>query len=832
VLATYGAAALIIVASALVGRAFLGILGRRDTAWLAPSVGLAIIVVTASICTRIHFGAENSGAIPERSELALIALVALVTGSLVYCAYERFGFVNRESVLAAAPVIALTTLMASLPFIASGHIGIPGIGVNNDLAAHLIWADWLQEQLGPAPTGIAIGYPVGPHGLAATLAEGLRTEPLYTFLGLLVAIPVITGITSLHLFGRLPAGRRTVAAALVALPYLAASTLGIAGFKELLAGLWLLTFVFILRTIAREGRGRVALIGALAVLCAGIVASYSYPGLAWPGAAGAAWAIGEVVLARREGRMDDLRWGLRRALPLLGLMAAAFVVVLITELPRIKDFIDAGVADTVIDTDSKLRYPVPAPEAFGIWPSGEFLLGAGEFGLAAWPLFGLIGLIGFGYAGLWWVRRRDLALPMGVAGAAFVYLGTVITAGRYVEAKALAVPAALVMAFILGALLLPEARRARAAETELPPEASEQERRRAEREARRRTEPRGAPFGLRTGFAIVFIALAGYSSFLALRDAVVAPDDRFAELRALRDEVAGSSVLALTSDRYTDYYLRGAEVRSPAKNAEQRIEERPGKEFRLPVDFDSAFARDLDNFDYVVTTDAEYQSGAPPNWEEVTRTDSYVLWKRNGITPYVGVIAEASRPGRIFRCKRPKFRELLRRDGVAITWPRPVIAKRGFWEPDQRISPGESATHTLDLPPGRWDLSFQYSSEIAPLEFRAGDLVVEMPPGVEGTVPFRPNEGPFWPVGEVVSDGSPVELRVEANELSGLQKLLGVDSPAVLGNVAATRLDDLGTRTFKDSCRLYLDHYYVGVPGALRASRESGGGDLDLEPTR
>ena len=82
----------------------------------------------------------------------------------------------------------------------------------------------------------------------------------------------------------------------------------------------------------------------------------------------------------------------------------------------------------------------------------------------------------------------------------------------------------------------------------------------------------------------------------------------------------------MTSDRYTDYYLRGAEVRSPAKNAEQRIEERRGKEFRLPVDFDSAYARDLDDFDYVVTTDAEYQSGAPPNFEEVQRTDSYVLW--------------------------------------------------------------------------------------------------------------------------------------------------------------------------------------------------------------
>ena len=87
--------------------------------------------------------------------------------------------------------------------------------------------------------------------------------------------------------------------------------------------------------------------------------------------------------------------------------------------------------------------------------------------------------------------------------------------------------------------------------------------------------------------AVPFIALAAYSSFLALRDAVIAPSDRFDELEAFRDETAGKPVLDLTSDRYFDYYLRGAEVRSPAKNAEDKFEGRKGKDARLPVDFDS-----------------------------------------------------------------------------------------------------------------------------------------------------------------------------------------------------------------------------------------------------
>jgi MFS family permease len=737
-------------------------------------------------------------------------------------------------------VVALTLLFASLPFIASGHLGVPGIGVNNDMAAHLIWADWLQDPTGIAPTGIQIGYPLGPHGLAATLSDALGTEPLYAFLGLLLAIPVITGLTSLNLFHELSGPKRAVAATLVALPYLAASTLGIAGFKELLTGLFLLSFVLILRTISRESEGRGALIVALGVLTAAIVASYSYPGLVWPAAAFGLWALGELILARREDRLDAIWAGLRRLAPLLALAAVALLALAIAELPRIKDFYDAGIADTVIDTNSKLRFPLAAPEALGVWPSGEFLLGRSELGLGSWQLFAAIGLIAFGFAAVWWLRLADLALPAGVAGAAVIYLGTLARAGLYVQAKALAVPAALIMAFIVGALLLKEKRepagrkrgtRSGAGESAAPspPADDAAERRRRRREQERGGRPR---LTLRTAIAIPFIALAAYSSFLALRDAVVAPDDRFQELKRLRETVAGSSVLALTSDRYTDYYLRGAEVLSPAKNAEQQIGGRRGKEFRLPVDFDSAYARDLDLFDYVITTDAEYQSGAPPNFEEVDRTESYVLWKRNGVTPFIGVLAEASRPGRVFRCKNAKLARLLSRTGVAITWPRPVIAKRGFWEPDNLLAPGQSATQSLKLPPGDWDLSFQYSSESAPLEVTAGGLSAEMPPGVEGAIPFRPNEGPFWPVGEVSSDGGPVEITVRAKELSALQRALGADSPAVIGNIAATRLDEIGNRTLAASCGLYLDHYYLGAPGALQASKESGSDALPLQPTR
>ena len=262
-LATYGAAALIIVASLLVGRAFLQVLGRRETWWLETSVGLAVLITVCSVCARVHFGAEGTGLDPRARRAGADRLRG--ADRRVDRDHRASASSTATSFLMALPVVALTLLMASLPFIASGHLGIPGIGINNDMAAHLIWADWVQEQLGLAPTGIAIGYPLGPHGMAAAISKALGTEPLYAFLGLLLAIPVITGLTALNLFRTLPPVKRTVAAALVALPYLAASTLGIASFKELLAGLLLLTFVLILRMITRESEGRFALVAALGV---------------------------------------------------------------------------------------------------------------------------------------------------------------------------------------------------------------------------------------------------------------------------------------------------------------------------------------------------------------------------------------------------------------------------------------------------------------------------------------------------------------------------------------------------------------------------------------
>ena len=802
-LATYASALIVVIASLYLGRAFFAILGRRDTLWFETAVGLALLIVVCSVAARA----------PGHATTALVASGVLVVGSFLYL---RFSFADTGSLLMGLPVVVLTILIGSIPFIASGHLGILGIGVQNDLASHLLWADYLQDPTGPVPTGVEIGYPLGPHGLADTLTLLLGSQPLYGFLGLILASLAVTGLTALNLLRELPPVRRTLGAVLIAVPFLAASSVSVAGFKELLVGAFLLCFVLILRELSRgEAAGRTSLIFALAVLAAGMVATFSLPAVVWPAGTLGLWALAELWRAGRERRLGAVWAGIRSERAAFLVLGGLFALLVVSEIPRIRDFFDSGAVDTITNSDSKLRFAVSPLELLGAWPSGQFLLGTSD--VDAWQLFGAVGLVAFGFAAVWWLRRGDLALPAAVLATAVIYLGTIVVGGLYIESKALLVPAGVVMAFIVGALFARE----------------------------------GSP--LRWLIAVPFVAIAAYSSFLALRDAIVAPPDRFEELETFNDRVAGRSVLALTSDRYSDYYLRDTRLKSAATNAEERIPNRPDKFFRLPVDFDSAFPSYLDQFAFAVTTDADYQSLPPPNWVEAERTDSYVLWERRGPTPEFGVLAEEARPGRIFRCGNPKFAGELATVGFTTIWPRPVIAKRLYWringKPDQSpapgtarrredeqpgislkesgtttLEPGQTATQRITLPPGSWDLSIQYVSPISPLRVQAPGLDVEMPPGMEAAIPFKVDQGPYWRLGSVEGTGEPIEISTTAvDDRSWLQKAMGVDAPASLGNVTATRLSEASSAPIAASCGRYVDHYTVGTPEKPALLRDTGG---------
>ncbi|HEY1237764.1 MAG TPA: hypothetical protein VGE91_05460, partial [Solirubrobacterales bacterium] len=462
---------------------------------------------------------------------------------------------------------------------------------------------------------------------------------------------------------------------------------------------------------------------------------------------------------------------------------------------------NSGSIGNVADTNSKLRYVVSPFETLGIWPSGNWLLGTHDFSHDwAYLLFGLIGLAGLVVGFAWWLGRRDYAVAAAVVSGLIVYLLTkwVETGGLYILAKAVVVPASVVMLLVIVALL--------------------------------------APGGglVRRVFAVGFIALAAYSSFLALRDTIVAPTGRLDRLADFRSQVAGQSVLSLTSDRFTDYALRTATVYSPAYNSENRVPSVGAKTQRLPVDFDSVPFDVLNQFPYAVTTSAVYQSQAPPGWKLAASNTSYRLWRRTGTTPKVAILAEEARPGRIFRCKRAKFQKILAGGGQAVVWPRPVIAKRLYWRAgaaggvvaeggvragspqlDNNLSPGQTASQTINLAPGRWKLSIQYVSPVTGITVRAPGLAKHLPAGMDAAIPYRPDQGPYWPAGEVTSKGGPITVSVQADDVNWLQKVLGVDSPAVIGNLTAVNRTGFRRMPTASACAFYVDH----VIGGKQASR-------------
>jgi hypothetical protein len=779
---TYLSAGLILLASLLVGRAVLLTLGRRRASFLEGAVGLALLVLVSTIAIRL----------PGNDVTSIACCGALLVASLALLVIRPEGVLG-PAVGLALPVVFVSGLAISFPFIASGHIGFPGVGLNNDLAMHLVDVDFLIDPSRPEPQSVVNGYPLGPHSLVATITSLFATQPAYGWFGLLVAAPILTAITALAGLRDLPAMRRLLGALLVAVAYLSASAFGIAGFKELIAGMFLLAFALGLREIEREAEGRIAILIGLAVITAAMVPVYSFPGVAWLAGTAGLWIVAHLVRARAEGGREGLRELIRRAMPIAGPALGVLALAALTQLPRAIDFAQSGAISIVAGTNSKLRFAVSPFETLGVWPSGDWLLSTTDLS-AAW-LFAAIGVAGALFGLIWWTRRRDFSVPAAVIAGVLVYFWVRLgprslggEGGLYIQMKAVVVPASVVMLLVIRSLLAPDGG------------------------------------WLRRIFAVVFVALAAYSSFLALRDTVVAPDNRLHELEAFRDEVAGDEVLALTSDRFADYGLRSATVHSPAFNAEIRVASTGAKTQRLPIDFDSVPDEVLNQFRYAITTSAVYQSQPPPGWTEVASSQSYKLWRRTSTTPRVAMLAEEARPGRLFRCKNPKFRKILAGGGEALVWPRPVIAKRLYWtragKVDNQAQPGEEVGQSIFLPPGRWQVSLQYVSPVTGVTVRAPGLDVHLPVGMDAAIPYRPDQGPYWPVGELTSQGGPVTISVRADEINWLQKFLGVDAPAVIGNLTAVQTTGFQTVPTASACGRYVDHVIGGREKS--AVREAG----------
>jgi hypothetical protein len=216
----------------------------------------------------------------------------------------------------------------------------------------------------------------------------------------------------------------------------------------------------------------------------------------------------------------------------------------------------------------------------------------------------------------------------------------------------------------------------------------------------------------------------------------------------------------------------------------------------------------MDRFRFAITTSAPFASFPFKEWVPTHATSSYVLWRRFGPTPAHGVLDdEDGEPGATLDCRDRTGRRLSGREGVAALIPEPVVRPPGAWEPESTFETGGEASQELRLPRGRWELSIQYHSPVG-IELRAPGLEEDLPPSLDGMYAFAPGQGPFWPAGVIEARGhGPIRITVHQQELSALQRLLGVERTTWLGTLAATRPGEPREAPLSEACGRYVDWF-------------------------
>jgi hypothetical protein len=787
-LSTYLSIAVVIGLSFLAGRAIMRATGRERWNGIEPAVGFAALMAVEGLLARI-----------PGEKWALIAGLAILVGLSLYAL--------RKARLADLPLspffwgaAALTLVIASIPFAVTGHWGLLGMGYNNDLGLHLAWAEWLRSGFGTEPSD---GYPLGPHGLAASLTFVPKLSLGTVFIGQVMAIAILTVMTAWAALERLGNWRRLVASILVGLPYLMASYFAQGAFKELAAAMFLLAFIIFLPQVTPLPPGRRAKLKALAplaVLLLGIVFTYSFPGLAWPAAVVVIWALADRDVRARL-RPGAVWTHLKRPLLVIPGLVVLGLIAGLAWGP-----FGFGEAFSEVATSDAFG-PVSVIEVFGVWLTSDYRL-AGE---ASTPLPGLMGAIGVGallVALAWWWKQPKSVYPLAFVACAVLYAVSLPWVGDYSLAKALVISSPVTMVVILTALLSGPTRAWK--------------------------PNQGMEFGAWITLAAVFVIGCAASSFMVLRDASVSPPGRAAELAAFHDQVYGKTVLFGDQDRFAPYYLSGAKVSVPLDEfPDPNVIENERKPFQgdtglSAIDFDSFDEETLKRHAFVITTNAAWTSMTPPFYTRVGRTDSFSLWRRTAPAFGRPIMNEKTMPAKLAICENEGGRHYSQLDGTATLMPEAQVGLRSDWLPDPDLRLGDSASVDLDLGEGEWRLSLQYFTPTgmtmtAPGYRRHFDGSIN---GQRLSNMDTGSNGQFWPAGVIeVTEPGPVTFTVKADEPTFLQKLTGYSRKTKLGRIIATRAAPRDRVPMSEICDRWVDFFRRHQTDADDARTKASGDD-------
>ncbi len=822
------AGALIVAASLLLGAAIMAIAGLPRHSAVGPATGLSALLVICGIAIKL----------PGHAVTAAVAVGVALIGCFVV--FERSRAPTGTVRTAAIVAVLGAALVAAIPFATSGRVGILGQGlVNDDMASHLLFTEWISSHAGPTPDLIKDGYPLGPHAIVAVTAKVSGASLIEGFAGLTGAIAVLLSLTA---FGALRGVRgwlRAPAAVLAASPYLAAAYLAQGAFKEPLLALALLGFALALPAVRPEwsrGTGSPGYQSAgdgyrpgaraaipLGVIAAGTIYNYSFPGLAWLLGAALVWML--VIAIRERDAVRGRRAGLRlrqRLRGARGALAVGIGIPVVAALPEIfrlasfssfKAFNPSGTGPTV--GFGNLRQPLNPLEAFGVWPSGEFRITPANSTTPeiAFYLGALLALTAFAWGLGRALSRRESALPSALLAATVLYLASLALGTPYTQAKALTIAAPLIMVIALRGLL--SAASIEGEEADVP-----------EGGGASWWPPR--PVRPLAGFAvplltIAFAAAAAFSTLLPLRQSAVGPDYHLQEMLRIRPIVDGQNVLFLGRDNFVSWELIGSEVYAPITNHYDVEEVHPlyrATDLNAKFDWDNVPQFVMNHFNWVVTTSAAMQSEAPPGFVPRLRTGDFILWHRDHPVGQRRTLYEPLNPGAPFDCGDPGQAPLRRVNGTATVFTvQPVIGK--VWNPSPELTQTKPAHQRIYLTPGRWDISIQYASTQALHVAASGPgLATPFRAELRANLLFR-GPSPYYPVGSlVVKRPGQVVFDVSVDDPPLVGRLLHTESKAYLSGLAATRTDPAHqTVPLGRACGRYVDWYAVAPgtpPSALR----------------
>ena len=723
-------AVLLVIGAVILGNGALALARLPGLRAAAPLIGLAIIIVVSTALVRL----------PGHALLPRLALVAACIVVLVRLRWRAIQ-VGPPQIIAAA----LLLVTGLVPFVMAGRFGIPGVGLNNDLAFHLLIGDGLASGRDAALAPWLAGYPIGGHALATTISMG-GPGTLPGFVSLLLAVPALGAMCAAAIFGHVAPWRAVGIGLLVGLAYPILVWAGQGRLKEPIVAMLIIGLIAVLRSLPGSAPGRAWAVPG--VLVGGMVVVYG-PGALVP-------VVILCVVSWAVGSLPGVRSPVGPSLRAIAWLGATIVVCVLPMLDRLLALNPVSAAEAQAAGGPQERLTPFA--ALGAWPTRDFRYSPADLGMISSTALGamtalvIVALV----AGLAsHLARRDVVVVAAALAMCTAFLVAHASQGPYVTSKTV-VLAAPVLALAIGGCLVPVWRSRIAGICSV-------------------------------ALGVGALAVSAASGVTTLSYTPVGPLGAVRALEEFRAPTQGTQVLVLVDDDYAPWALRGANV-TPlypymvTPSAPIIPVARKMTPWGPAVDLDSISSGDLRRFQFVVAPAAVASSAPPPGWRVVQRSGPLALLRASGPPSSRSSAERGLDWTAAASCSAvPPGAQALPAPGAflrgAADWMRaggPPFPLDGAGL--TLLPPGDRATITVPLPAGRYAVDLAYRA-IQGLAVTVGGAPHLLMPLLTMSRTPMPMGWVDWPGGDMV-------IEARAANVNGARRA----PDAALGALRAVRL--------------------------------------------